>query len=804
MTFGDAARLAQFESNINEAANFGEALRAHRRAAGLTQEELAELAGLSVRGISGWERGEGAAPRRDTLALLVRALGLSAAERVGFEAMVVRAQVRKTQPAVKLAMIPTAEGHRGHHNVGRSLNSFVGRERDLVELRDLIRKAPLVTLLGAGGIGKTRLAQELTRSQAGEFADGAWLVQLAELTDASMLPGAIAPAVGLHNSSTRDPGSFLAEYLRPKRLLLVLDNSEHLAGACAEIVDQLLQACPHLQVITTSREPLGIEGEIIWPVRPLELPDLRARLTGTELARAPAVRLFVERATAVNPRFVVTNENAPLLARICVALDGLPLAMELAAPLTRVLSLDQISKRLGCDASILRTSSRFGTARHRSIRTTIDWSYDLLDTRERLLLRRLAVFAGGWTLAMAEEVCSGAGVERSEVLDVLAQLVDKSMVIAHASVTSARYRLLEPIRQHAVERLEASGETADVGARHAHLILSMPRSGETEDDFGPGEIASLDRFEAEHANLRAALRWALDHGEIDAALRASAMLFRFWERRGHLQEGCAWLEEALERLGETSSVFRGVALNALAFLYWNLGEVDRARPIAEEALAINRGSNNPLSLPFALGNLGIIAYLRGESGHGAPWLEDSVIISRRTGYRPLLSVVLTFLGRSLLRVHGRTDPRPTELLHGSLALAEGAQARYATGHALMALGDVDWRRGQINEAMSLWRRALRVQAQLGDRRAIIASMERLAWALVTTDQIHSAVSLLGATHAQRRLLGLTLRPGRGLNHEECMASARQALEDEFDAVWSAGEALTVEESIALALDHAAR
>ncbi len=803
-TLVEPARRAPFESNINEAQAFGEALRTHRREAGLTQEELAELAGLSVRSISGWERGEGAAPRRDTLSLLVRALGLSGSERAAFEAMVVRAHVRKTEAPVKLTMISVAQGHPDHHNLPRSINSFVGRERELAELGPLIRQAPLVTLVGAGGIGKTRLAQELARLQAGEFADGAWLVQVAELTDPTMLADAIATAVGLHNGATRNSGSSLAEYLRPKRLLLVLDNCEHLVSGCAEIVVHLLQDCPHLHVIATSRESLGVEGEIIWPVRPLELPDLEAPLSTTRLARTPAVRLFVERATAVTPRFVITDENASVLARICVVLDGIPLALELAAPLTRVLSLDQIAERLGCNASILRTSNRFGLERHRSIRATIDWSYDLLDDCERLLLRRLAIFAGGWTLAMAEEVCSGAGIERSEVLDLLAQLVDKSMVIAHATGTSARYRLLAPIRQYAFERLDASGEAAELAGRHAGLILSMPRSGETEEDFGPGEIATLDRFEAEHANLRAALRWALDHGQTDAALRASAVLFRFWERRGHLQEGCAWLEEALARAGEAPSRYRGLALNALAFLYWNLGDVNRAGPIAEEALAVNRENDNPLALPFALGNLGIIAYLRDESGQAARWLEESVAISRRTGYRPLLSVVLTFLGRSLLRLHGPADPRPAAVLRESLELAEGAQARYAMGHALMALGDVEWRCRQVDNAMAFWSRALQVQAQLGDRRAIVASIERLAWALVATDDVRAAASLFGATQAQRRMLGITLRHELGLNHEERVAEARQQLEDEFDAAWMAGEALTVEQATALALDHAAR
>src|SRR5207248_1972072 len=320
----------------------------------------------------------------------------------------------------------------------------------------------------------------------------------------------------------------------------------------------------------------------------------------------------------------------------------------------------------------------------------------------------------------------------------------------------------------------------------------------SSDLFGPEEIASLDRFETEHGNLRVALRWALSHGETDAALRAAAMLFRFWERRGHLQEGCTWLEEALANAGEVPSAYRGVALNALAFLYWRLGDVARARPVAEQALEINREGTNALALAFAVGNLGIIAYLQDEPGEGVRWLEECVAMARQIGYRPLLSVALTFLGRSLLRLHGPSDPRPIQVLQESLALAEGAQAHYAMGHALLALGDVDWRLGEVPRAQACWKRALEIQAQLTDTRAMVASIERLAWGLVTTGRFESAVWLFGATHAQRRMLGITLRHELSVDHDELLAEARQELERDFEGVWLGGARSSVEEAVALA------
>jgi predicted ATPase/transcriptional regulator with XRE-family HTH domain len=450
------------------AARIGHALRDFRLAAELTQEELAERAGLSPRSISGLERGEGPFPRSSSVALLVRALGLEGADRAGFEALAVG--LRPRRPASR-TVSTGAHVHpvytQARHNVPRALNSFVGRERDVEEVSQLVTTSPLVTLVGVGGVGKTRLACELACRQADVFADGVALVELGEVTDASVVPGAIAAALGIQASGARDMTAVLVDFLRHKHLLLVLDNCEHLLDACASLVRLLLRACPDLHVLATSRQSVGMTGEIVWLVHPLEVPPDEGQYSLESVSSSAAGRLFLERVRAVDASFACTESNAASIAQICTVLDGLPLALELAAARIRLLSVEQLADRLDRDAHMLRGPARGISPRHETIRAAVDWSHDLLDEEERMLFRRLSVFAGDWTLDMAETVCSGRGIARSRVLDLIAQLIDKSMLLATTQgVTVARYRLLGPIRQYAVERLDASGEAAEYRARY--------------------------------------------------------------------------------------------------------------------------------------------------------------------------------------------------------------------------------------------------------------------------------------------------------------------------------------------------
>ena len=781
------------------AQRFGELLREYRRAADLTQEELAERAGVSPRSISGLERGEGAIPRRDTIDLLTRALGLTGEQRENLEAIVLRVRAQR-QPRLPLRTPTTQQAQNGSlRNLPRALDSFVGREQDMRELGPLLLSAPVVTLVGPGGVGKTRLAFELARRHLSQFLDGGYLVELGEVTDPGLVACAVATAIGIGDFCGRDTLQVMREYLRSKQVLLVIDNCEHVVDACAELLETLLPICPEVHVLATSREGLGIKGEMVWLVRPLNVPDPTAPPNALRTTREPAARLFVQRARAANSLFLVDDDNAAAITRVCLAVDGIPLALELAAARMRLMTVEQLADRLEHDLYVLRGGIRSVPVRHETMRATIGWSHDLLEHCEQTLLRRLAVFRGGWTLEMAEEICAGSGIDRTDVLDLLAQLVDKSMVQVATGDASARYRLLAPIRQYALEQLELSGEAPDYMRRHGVALLSLPRAGQA-DDVGPGEIASLDRFEVEHANLRAALRWALAEGEPELALRAASTLFRFWERRGHLQEGCAWLEDALKQSGETPSPFRATALNALAFLYWRMGEAERALPIAEQGLVISRKQATPIAVAFALGNLGAIALLRDQPEQALTWLTDSVSLGREIGYAPFISVAQTLLARSLVRLHGPWFAPAAELLQQSLSLAESGSARYAMAQALLSLGDLHWARGHPSEAVGFWRRTLLVSSELGDPKGMAVSVECMARGFAARCDFARAVWLFGAADSAHRMLGIDVRSSPELDVEDLLGQSRAALGDAFADTWEAGQSATLDEAAELALE----
>ena len=454
--------------------------------------------------------------------------------------------------------------------------------------------------------------------------------------------------------------------------------------------------------------------------------------------------------------------------------DGIPLALELAAARARVLTMEQLAERLEYDSTLLAQPSRTGLPQHQTIRATIDWSHDLLGEQEQVLLRRLSVFAGGWTLETAETVCSGSGIERDDVLDLLTQLVDKSMAMVDARNAVARYRLLEPIRQYALERLELSGEAATLHARHATALLELAEAGEADLLAGPDEIASLERLEAEHDNLRAALRWALTNQASEAALRASAGLFRFWDHRGHFQEGCAWLEEALAAAGDAPARYRCKALNALAALCWGGGDAPRAQPIAEQALVVSREAEDTRGVAWALLSLGMIAHYQDRLDW--PWRGwRSACPSRdRQATWPSSASRSRFWDVYCCGPGGRRMNAPP-LLEEGLALAVAAQSRYATGHALLTLGDLVWQQGDAERAIPLWQRALEVRWQLADARGTAGCLERLALGLAASDQFAPAAWLFGAAAAQRNKLGLGLRLDVETDHAHLVAVARQNL-----------------------------
>jgi predicted ATPase/class 3 adenylate cyclase len=495
-------------------------------------------------------------------------------------------------------------------NLPIELSSFVGREQAIAELSDLLASARLLTLTGPGGIGKTRLALHLAADALANYPHGVWLVRLDALADNDLVPAAIATVMGIREQPGRSLLETLTDAIGSSQLLLVLDNCEHLIQACAKLAEALLQACPQVQLLATSRESLNVAGEVVWHVPPLSLPEPHRPPAPEQLGEYQAVRLFIERAVAVRHGFAVTNQNAPAVAQVCQRLDGIPLAIELAAARVGVLSVEQLVERLDERFRLLTGGSRTASPCQQTLRAAIDWSYELLSEAERALFRRLAIFAGGWTMEAAEAVCVGNAIASEDVLDRLSSLVNKSLVNAEERHGAERYRLLETIRDYARERLEASGEAEAVRRQHAEHFLALAEHVAPE-LRGARQAQWVKRLDAEHDNLRAALHWCVEHGEVEQGLRLGGALWRFWQMHGHLTEGRERLMEAL-RLpedgmpSERRMAARAVALNGAA-AWRGTGDYALARSMYEERLAISRELGDRLGVAESLNNLGIVA-----------------------------------------------------------------------------------------------------------------------------------------------------------------------------------------------------
>jgi len=437
-------------------------------------------------------------------------------------------------------MARSAAARHIHHNLPTHASVLLGRDREVADLRRLLLSddGRLVTLTGVGGCGKTRLALGVASGLVGSFKDGVWLVELAALTDPQLVQQSTAAVLGVRERSDRSLLDAPVALLARRQVLLVLDNCEHLVEMCAELADHLLQGCPGVRLLTTSREPLHIAGERAWRVRSLSIPEPHATVPPDELMRYAAAQLFVERAVAVQADFVVTARSAPLLTAICAQLEGLPLALELAAARVRALGLEQILERLDDAFGLLVGGNRLAPSRQQTMRAALDWSYGLVAPLEQIVFRRLAVFVGGWSLEAAEEVCSGSGVAPLEVLDLLTRLVDASLVQVDERDARARYRLLEPVRQYAQAQLEASGEFDAVRHQHATWFESFAERWQHDANVGgPRRQVAHAALEQERENLRAALRWCRDQGDAPMGFRLARAHWNLWVVQGALSEG---------------------------------------------------------------------------------------------------------------------------------------------------------------------------------------------------------------------------------------------------------------------------
>lgn len=608
------------------------------------------------------------------------------------------------------------------NNLPRQLTSFIGRDREMAEVKRLLSTTYLLTLTGTGGAGKTRLALQVAADVLEGYLDGVWLVELAALTDPGLVPQTAAAALGVREVPGRPIMDTLLEYLQPKKLLLVVDNCEHLVAACAHLAEIILRTCPGVRILATSQEALGIAGELTWLVPSLSLPDLRNPPPVEHLAQFEAVRLFIERAAAAKPTFTLTPANAVPVTAVVQRLDGIPLAIELAAARVPALSVEQIATRLDDRFRLLTRGSRTTLPRHQTLRAALDWSYQLLTDREQLMLRRLSVFSGGWTLEAAEAVCGDANAETFDVLDLLTQLVFKSLVVTDEQNGVVRYRLLETVRQYAVERLKDSSEADAARGKHHDWFLAQGERAEPE-LTGPHQGAWLDRLETEHDNLRAALEWCLKTGRSEAATRWAKALGRFWIVRRYIQEGRQRLAGILGLVGPSPTAQRAEALLWAGHLAWRQNDHAAARALLSDSLAIYRRLDDKLGMGRALNILGLVAREQGDYAAARALHEEDLALRRALGDKSGISHALNNLG---LVAREQGDYAAARALHEeSLGLRREIGDRFSIGQALNNLGLVATAQGEYVLARSFYEESLAIKRELGDRLGIAYGLHNL-------------------------------------------------------------------------------
>jgi len=732
------------------------------------------------------------------------------------------------------------------NNLPRQLTSFIGREKELKDVKQLLTSSPLVTLAGTGGSGKTRLALQVAAEVLEDYPQGVWLVELAALSDPSLVEQTVATSLGLREAPGQPLMQTLLDYIQPRTLLLVLDNCEHLIQPCATLAETLLQACPHLSLLATSREALKVTGEQVYRVPSLLAPD-PAHLPQEEKGLAVIVseyeapHLFVERASLQKPEFTLTSKNAPVVASVCYRLDGIPLAIELAAARVNALSVEEINARLEHRFRLLRGSSRTALPRQQTLQATLDWSYDLLTEQERLLLGRLSVFAGGWRLEAAEAVCSDEQIKDFEVLDLLTSLVDKSLVIAEEWEGKSRYRLLETIREYGGQRLQERQEQDRWRDRHLQFFLSLAE--EAEPNLAESEQAEwLEKLQEEHENLRAGLKWCQqDKVRQEAGLRLAGALRQFWDIRGYLSEGREHLQLLLSQVATSRKTpARNKALNAAGILAWRQGDYAAAQALHEESLAIKRELGDKFGLTLSLNNLGNVTWRQGDYAAAYVFHKENLELSRELGDKRGVGASLNNLGmvvkaqgdcimaralyeESLAIFRQLGDWQAISASLNNLGIVAWSQGDYIMARALYEeslaicrqlgdkqgqanslnnLGNVACSQGDYVAAYVFHKESLAIRRELGDKWGIAGSLEGIAEVAANQRQSERAAELWGAAETLRQAIDAPLQMDEKEEYDRKVAEARTSHgEPAFSAAWEAGRAMTLEQAIEYALQE---
>jgi predicted ATPase/tRNA A-37 threonylcarbamoyl transferase component Bud32 len=701
------------------------------------------------------------------------------------------------------AVRATADGDAGArkgwvpNNLPQAVTRFIGREESIAALRRELTRERLVTLTGAGGIGKTRLALEAARAVLEDHSDGVWVVELAPLRDPALVVQAVAKAFGVKEESERTLEESVVAWSRRKRVLLVLDNCEHLVEACAQLTGRLLAGSAGLRVVATSREALRVEGEAVWAVPALDVGAACGAAEPDEALASEAARLFVDRAALVRPGFVASEANAPAIAALCRRLEGIPLALELAAARVKVLSVEQILERLDDRFRLLTGGQRTAPGRQQTLRATLDWSYELLEEEERTLLGRLSVFAGGCELEAAEAVCGGGGVEASDVLDLLARLVDKSLVVVYERERTRRYGMLETLREYGLERLSRSGETHEVRRRHAEYFLAEAEAAREE--IQSGKCADwLELLEREHDNVRAALEWLLEY-DPDRCLQLAAAVSKFRLVRGHLAEARRWLETALPRAPAAPAMFRMRALREVGFVAVTQGDLQAGRSFYEQGILVAREAGSAVQMALLAHSLGDLALMEGDLQKARACFGESLALGRETGDGLLVGSSLNGLGE-VARLEGAWDAAGEFYEE---AVANGRQYGHEPflSAALGNLGAVECERGRLEAAEGHYGEALTMAQALRSDEFIGLSLHGFGAIAAKRGAAVRAAWLAGAAEALLDAVGATLAPVDRAFRDRYVADARERLgEATVEAAMAKGRAMTLEEVALLAAE----
>lgn len=654
-------------------------------------------------------------------------------------------------PDVRADFAPLRSLDAHLHNLPAQLTSFIGRELEMEDVKRLLTERRLVTLVGVGGTGKTRLAAQVAADLLDRFGDGVRLVALASVTDEALVPHAVATALGVREQPDQPIHTTLTLALAAQQMLLILDNCEHLIDSCARLADRLLRECPKVRILATSREPLGIDGEVTWPVPSLTVPQADPPPPFERLVQYGSIRLFAERAAAVSPSFKLSRETAPAVVLICARLDGIPLALELAAVRVKVLSVQQIAARLDDRFRLLAGGRRVGEERHQTLRALVDWSYDLLSELERRLFNRLTVFAGGFGVEAAESVCAGEGLSPHAVLDLLSQLVDKSLVVADPERGGeVRYRLLDTLQQYGAEKLRESGEEWLIRRRHTAWGLDLAERAESEVGGAEG-AAWATRLRTERDNLRA----ALDRSKLDDApettLRLAGALWWFWETEGDWTEGRRQLDAVLATTADAAAPLRLKVIHGAATLADSQGDRPRATALLEQAVRLHRELGDHVGLAFALNRQGQIAFREGNFDRASTYLDESLALFRTIGDPVLVADALETLG---MVAHRRGDAeRATVLLQEGLELFRGLGDKRGMASALRGLADLAQDRTDYARAGALAEESAALFRDIGDVYGLGSVLYIMANAAVERGDFERAEQLITYGLGEKRKAG---------------------------------------------------